>query len=805
MNNFILREKKRIILASLLFMIALIMISYQLYSYVGGISFSQNNLKEERLKEMTFQGASHARNIMKSYIDYIQGLSYKLSKHDDINQDAIKDFLKDITRGTQFQLIKVDIFSGDIEVGSNSIISGDSIISCDSIISGDSYFSDGEIDKIRNFSRYKDINNKSFIVTDVIKSGIDNRKSIEIISPIIRKDNDRVVGAVRGILYSDALGRILNTMLFNGEGFCNLFDSNGEYLSFSDNNVLLFQENYFDTMGKVSFDNGYSFDQIKSDVANKRQYFSAYSYNGNQRYSYSMPIEISNWYYSLIVPKWVINQNTVVLEQRAVSMAVQIGLMLVMIASIFAFIIYLFNPLKGELLKYNEELIIKEKEFNFIFEKSKNIIFEYVISNGVIKFSKRFEELLHRKPIEEGFPYIAIEKGAIHHEYAADLLKMFDSLKRGVPSASAEIRLKDGFGNYIWCLISAVSIFNDKDILVKSIGIVEIINDKKEIENKYNEILKYKSAIDSGYVFKCDINLTKNYYISGYEEILSKANLRSENNYLKILRLMARDYFNIEDMNEFMHKNNPNNLISLFLSGIANPAFEYRITESDNAEKWLYFKYKIYESPTTLDTCAVVSISDISVQKRKEAELIDKAEKDQMTGLYNKTTTEKLIKEWIHTHENSFGGLMIIDIDDFKKVNDRFGHLYGDTILKKLAEGLKSIFRANDIVGRIGGDEFFVFLKKVSSEKIIIEKAKEISELFHKVYEGKNTSCEISASVGIALSPKHGKVLEVLYKNADKALYASKEKGKNTFTVYNDENMQVSSRLPEFIQKSNDT
>jgi diguanylate cyclase (GGDEF)-like protein len=243
-------------------------------------------------------------------------------------------------------------------------------------------------------------------------------------------------------------------------------------------------------------------------------------------------------------------------------------------------------------------------------------------------------------------------------------------------------------------------------------------------------------------------------------------------------------------MNDLMLKNNPNNLISLFFYGATDPAFEYRTSENGKADKWLYFRYKFYESPETKDICAIVSIMDISEQKRKEAELIDKAERDQMTGLYNKTTTEKLINEWLHNYESSFGALMMIDIDNFKNVNDKLGHLYGDMMLKKIAEALKAAFRSNDVVGRIGGDEFFVFLKKLYSEKHISDKAKEICKLFHNVFEEKGISCEISASIGVALYPKHGDTLNELYRNADTALYLSKEKGKNNFTIYNGESFR---------------
>ena len=475
---------------------------------------------------------------------------------------------------------------------------------------------------------------------------------------------------------------------------------------------------------------------------------------------------------------FIVNSNIV--GQEAISIVLQVILILV---TVFLFVVYL-RRVMSDALKNNEELLMVENKFNFVFGRSDNLFFEYNISEGSIILSERFEKLFKRRPVRTGLPYSALENRLIHPDSTSIFLGMFEEIKKGVHSFSKELRIKDGTGKFLWCLISGTTVFSKENIPIKCLGEIEIISEKKELEMKYNEVQKYKSAIDSENIVICEVDLTRNYYLSGYEELLSMSGIESSNNYSSIIRLLARDYFHIDNMNEFMLKNNPGNLVSLFLSGITDAAFEYRIIGANTSEKWLYFKYKLYESPTTKDICAIVSIMDISEKKFKEAELINKAERDQMTGLYNKTTTEKLINEWMQNNRSGFGALMMIDIDNFKNINDKLGHLYGDMILKKLAEKLMLMFRANDVVGRIGGDEFFVFLKKMSSEELISTKADEICKLFHNVYREKDILCEISSSIGITLFPKHGNTLDVLYRNADKALYLRKEKGKNGYTLY---------------------
>ncbi len=163
-----------------------------------------------------------------------------------------------------------------------------------------------------------------------------------------------------------------------------------------------------------------------------------------------------------------------------------------------------------------------------------------------------------------------------------------------------------------------------------------------------------------------------------------------------------------------------------------------------------------------------------------------KAERDPLTGLYNKEVTSILIENYIAAHKNNnLCALFIIDIDYFKEVNDQKGHMYGDEVLIDLASKLSKIFRSDDIVGRIGGDEFMVFMKNVISEEAITSKADEVCKEFYQTYMAKNnTTKNFSASVGIAFYPRDGVTMSELYLKADEALYKVKENGRNSYRLY---------------------
>ncbi|MGN0632087.1 MAG: diguanylate cyclase domain-containing protein [Ruminococcus sp.] len=170
-----------------------------------------------------------------------------------------------------------------------------------------------------------------------------------------------------------------------------------------------------------------------------------------------------------------------------------------------------------------------------------------------------------------------------------------------------------------------------------------------------------------------------------------------------------------------------------------------------------------------------------------------KAHIDMLTGVLNKRSFEEYTENAINSSESSdIYALILLDVDNFKGVNDTLGHAYGDKVLANIGVILRSVFREGDFLGRLGGDEFCIFLKtsavsSTSAANFTIKKCEQICSAFHNNYTGDDNSYKISASVGAALYPKNGKTFSELYKCADTALYYSKHKGKDTYTIYTED------------------
>lgn len=161
------------------------------------------------------------------------------------------------------------------------------------------------------------------------------------------------------------------------------------------------------------------------------------------------------------------------------------------------------------------------------------------------------------------------------------------------------------------------------------------------------------------------------------------------------------------------------------------------------------------------------------------AQLIDK---DSLTGLLNTRATRQQCEEYL-AGEGKNLALMIIDVDGFKCVNDIYGHMVGDHALIHIAEKIKKVFRANDIVGRIGGDEFLVLMKDVEQSDIVQMKCKQILAAFAEIECDSMEKGSLNCSIGVAISRRNTAKYETLFCFADKALYCAKDAGRGCYTL----------------------
>ncbi|MBQ7919163.1 MAG: GGDEF domain-containing protein [Lachnospiraceae bacterium] len=224
----------------------------------------------------------------------------------------------------------------------------------------------------------------------------------------------------------------------------------------------------------------------------------------------------------------------------------------------------------------------------------------------------------------------------------------------------------------------------------------------------------------------------------------------------------------------------PDILWNIYSGGKMNLSFKYQLRLSDDSIRWVHSEVRFLTEIDSGHLCAMLSAKDIDAEKKQEQKIYAAATMDRMTMLLNRETTMESIEDILEKEHDRTHVLYMIDIDNFKMLNDTLGHQAGDEFLIALSAELKKVFRESDVVGRIGGDEFFALMRTVNGMHKMVEKAKELLITIQDVCK-MYPNIPLSGSIGISIYPENGKSLEELYAQADAALYQAKRKGKNQF------------------------
>ena len=176
---------------------------------------------------------------------------------------------------------------------------------------------------------------------------------------------------------------------------------------------------------------------------------------------------------------------------------------------------------------------------------------------------------------------------------------------------------------------------------------------------------------------------------------------------------------------------------------------------------------------------ANIKLNDFIFQKAIKTE----RDTDGLTGLLNKSSMMREIRKSM-TNDPKNGILVMLDVDDFKRINDSYGHVVGDFVISGIARCLNSSFRNSDIIGRFGGDEFVVFMPFTHDVVIAQSRVKKVLSLMAETIELPNENDKVTGSFGIAVCSEFGDTYDDLFRKADYALYQAKSGGKNQFSVY---------------------
>ncbi len=202
--------------------------------------------------------------------------------------------------------------------------------------------------------------------------------------------------------------------------------------------------------------------------------------------------------------------------------------------------------------------------------------------------------------------------------------------------------------------------------------------------------------------------------------------------------------------------------------------------DPDGASHWYRITSKMIYAKSGEPLYVIGKIVNIQKEREEKEQLAKRAQQDGMTGLLNATAFCTAVMDILGKSQMG-GALLLIDIDRFKQVNDTYGHFAGDQILKQTAAILKTVFRKDDVLGRLGGDEFLVFMKRVQNPAVVAAKCQAILQMASGVeVSGKTAAVSYSIGAAIAMGQRD---YDMLYQQADKALYIVKNTGRDGFQI----------------------
>ena len=358
------------------------------------------------------------------------------------------------------------------------------------------------------------------------------------------------------------------------------------------------------------------------------------------------------------------------------------------------------------------------------------------------------------------------------------LLKLYVKAKSKRPHAkknsdaveSIEFRVRDKSGNWHY-LQSTVNIlgkdllFVSKDITERKIAEEELIKaeEKNRILLEHAPIGIYYSDLSGKFLY----GNKKAEEIVGYqrEELMGK-------NFLTLQLLGPKDIARASK------------LLALNRVTKATGPDEFVLKRKDNTKVTVEINTAVIAMNGTKVVLGMVH--DITTRKEAEGKIRRMAYQDALTGLPNRVLFVDRLKVAMaraQRHQDKLA-VMLLDLDQFKDINDTYGHNVGDQLLHSVGKRLTGLLRKNDTVSRMGGDEFLLLLPELTDVNDVTIIAQKIMETFQDPFAFDGYKLSITTSIGIALYPDDGKQVDILLINADIAMYKAKEKGPNNYQRY---------------------
>ncbi|MBE5802068.1 MAG: diguanylate cyclase [Clostridiales bacterium] len=385
------------------------------------------------------------------------------------------------------------------------------------------------------------------------------------------------------------------------------------------------------------------------------------------------------------------------------------------------------------------------------------------------------------------------QNGTLMESNIGTITHMFADIHNGTPNGGCKVRVKSAKGEWLWYDFKFSTVYGKDGKPALALISHRDVTEEYEREMAYvRQMQALEEEIQNDLlVFECD--LTEDLIQRQHGVLLADQDLAGEN-YTAFYARMLLSHFSGEARESASQYYSKDRLQAQYNEGRRHLEATWNLRFRSGEKRWIKSVVELINDPYSNHLKGIFRFVDINSEVLQQMEVQKRAEKDGLTGLLNRATCEERIAASIavHSEEKAGGILILLDLDDLKGINDTFGHEQGDRAIRAVADTLKNHFRESDMIGRIGGDEYMIFLPKAAPHQEVIGQS--LNMLLRKlsmISVGDEQEKQIHCSIGCAAEVVGQDDFESLYKRADLALYHVKRSGKNNFAFYQEQMEQA--------------
>ena len=344
-----------------------------------------------------------------------------------------------------------------------------------------------------------------------------------------------------------------------------------------------------------------------------------------------------------------------------------------------------------------------------------------------------------------------------------------------------EILLKSRKGTYEWFRILLRHPGTAQQDLDTVVVTLEPVGRERSLELENMRLSRFYQAMLSESIGYAEVDLESGQLksVGGIWESYRQDYLQSSRHFIDVLSERLEPVVSPCELTQFRRCCTPEGWQQVIRSG--QPVRLCYRRPVRNRLCWVELVMHIFQEEITQNVYALLYLRDINARKEREDEQLRAASHDPLTGIYNRTAFEQAVTNYVRSSvDTPCGALMLLDIDNFKKINDQLGHLKGDEALRMVASLLLTAFGSDSYIGRLGGDEFLVF----AGSSHLLQLEQQVSQLLKQLNTGGTLA--LSGSIGITTITPENFSYNLALRQADAALYQSKKNGKNQFSFYQD-------------------